>query len=471
MKKLFSLLAMLIAVQFSYAQWTTSGHRVTTTDSVGIGTSTPHTPFEVNGAVTIQSGGVNVASIVPNVATNGAARTLRFQNTTGNSTEGFEFYNASSSPKSLMMIEQSGNVGIGTTKPTALLTVQQGNGVGFLLGADNTAQTITANTLKAGRIGIPGYANGALPTSMLMGTSDASINTLSIGGGSSFMNAATVTNFYAAANNITATGNIIASITSTGLGIGTTSPGTKLDVYNGAIRDLNNGAYSDMGGESYNNTDWEGSHLYFNRSRGTLSTPLAVRKDDCLGFFDFWGHDGTAMRRAGEILVNADASPSGGIVPGRISFATVGADGVNTSRLIINSMGNVAIGTTDPQGHTLAVNGDIIATKITVKPYGNWPDYVFKSNYSLPSLSEVKSYIDQNQHLPGMPSEQEVYKDGIDLGEIVKIQTKKIEELTLYLIKKDEQLALQQTEINQQNQRMQVLDSALKKLMIGLYKH
>ena len=116
---------------------------------------------------------------------------------------------------------------------------------------------------------------------------------------------------------------------------------------------------------------------------------------------------------------------------------TSASDGILTMRL--SSNGNVSIGTTDPQGHKLAVNGDIIATKITVKPYGNWPDYVFKPSYNLPSLSEVKTYIDQNQHLPDMPSEQEINKDGVDLGEIVKLQTKKIEELTLYLIQLKEE--------------------------------
>lgn len=45
--------------------------------------------------------------------------------------------------------------------------------------------------------------------------------------------------------------------------------------------------------------------------------------------------------------------------------------------------------------------------------------------------------IDQNHHLPEMPSEQEITKDGLNLGEMNKILTKKVEELTLYLIEED----------------------------------
>lgn len=132
-----------------------------------------------------------------------------------------------------------------------------------------------------------------------------------------------------------------------------------------------------------------------------------------------------------------------------ISFGTYGGSAAPSERMRITSQGDVGIGTSDPQGHKLAVNGDIIATKVKVLPYANWPDYVFKPQYHLPSLSDVKTYIDQNQHLPDMPSEKDVAKDGVDLGDMVKLQTKKIEELTLYLIEKDKELKDQHDEIKE----------------------
>ncbi|MBB6130143.1 hypothetical protein [Mucilaginibacter lappiensis] len=126
--------------------------------------------------------------------------------------------------------------------------------------------------------------------------------------------------------------------------------------------------------------------------------------------------------------------------------------------LITDANGNIALNTYDSKGYKFAVNGSAIATSMTVKLNSAWPDYVFKKDYQLPSLQEVKAYIDQNQHLPEMPSEQEVVKDGVNLGEMVKLQTKKIEELTLYLIEvKNEYDSLKQ-------QQKQIEQSQLKQL-------
>jgi len=126
--------------------------------------------------------------------------------------------------------------------------------------------------------------------------------------------------------------------------------------------------------------------------------------------------------------------------------------------------GNVGIGTVDNASwklatstYKLAVNGSAIATSMTVKLQGNWPDYVFNKAYQLPSLTEVKTYIDQNHHLPDMPSEQEVADKGLDLGEVNKLLTKKVEELTLYLIEKDKKEKEQEARITKLEQQIQKL--------------
>lgn len=124
------------------------------------------------------------------------------------------------------------------------------------------------------------------------------------------------------------------------------------------------------------------------------------------------------------------------------------------------AMGNVGIGTTSPNAK-LAVNGDIRAREIKVEAE-NWPDYVFKSTYKLPSLATVKAYIDKNQHLPDMPSEADVVKDGVNLGEMNKLLLKKLEEVTLYLIEKDKQLNLQQKQLNWQATQISRLHKKLK---------
>ena len=82
--------------------------------------------------------------------------------------------------------------------------------------------------------------------------------------------------------------------------------------------------------------------------------------------------------------------------------------------------------------YKLAVNGTIRAKEIIVDT--GWSDFVFQNGYSLPSLSEVEKFISANKHLPGIPTEAEVKKDGITLGNISSKLLQKIEELTLYVI-------------------------------------
>jgi len=58
-----------------------------------------------------------------------------------------------------------------------------------------------------------------------------------------------------------------------------------------------------------------------------------------------------------------------------------------------------------------------------------------------------------------------VTKNGINLGQIVKLQTKKIEELTLYLIEKDKQFNnLQKANLKQQEQINELKDQFSKLL-------
>lgn len=82
----------------------------------------------------------------------------------------------------------------------------------------------------------------------------------------------------------------------------------------------------------------------------------------------------------------------------------------------------------------LTVNGDINATEVRVTSTIPGPDYVFEKNYNLPSLEAIKSYIDENHHLPEVPSAKEMEAKGINVGEMNMLLLKKVEELTLYMI-------------------------------------
>jgi len=78
-----------------------------------------------------------------------------------------------------------------------------------------------------------------------------------------------------------------------------------------------------------------------------------------------------------------------------------------------------------------------------------WPDYVFKQNYRLMPLVEVAQYIQKNGHLPGVPKAEDVEKDGLNLGEMNRLLLEKIEELTLHVIEQQRLLEQQQQQINQ----------------------
>ena len=125
--------------------------------------------------------------------------------------------------------------------------------------------------------------------------------------------------------------------------------------------------------------------------------------------------------------------------------------------------GNIGIGTTNPNGYKLAVKGGIHAQSVKVDT-DNWPDYVFHKDHVLMPLSEVKTYIDEHHHLPEIPSAKEVTEKGLDLGEMNKLLTKKVEELTLYLIEiKNEK----DKEKRDQEDRINRLEEQLKKITLN----
>lgn len=87
----------------------------------------------------------------------------------------------------------------------------------------------------------------------------------------------------------------------------------------------------------------------------------------------------------------------------------------------------------------LEIHGYARATRFNVNAQW-WADFVFDKDYQLPSLDYVEYYIQKHQHLPDMPSETEVLKNGIDVADMQALQQQKIEELTLYIIQLKKEL-------------------------------
>jgi hypothetical protein len=109
--------------------------------------------------------------------------------------------------------------------------------------------------------------------------------------------------------------------------------------------------------------------------------------------------------------------------------------------LFCDSYGSVGVGTQIiPSGYRLSIKGKMMAEGVRVDLQSAWPDYVFDSRYELQDLPSLRSYINKNKHLPGMPAASEVDKEGFDVGQVNVKLLEKIEELSLYLIQMEERI-------------------------------
>ncbi len=119
--------------------------------------------------------------------------------------------------------------------------------------------------------------------------------------------------------------------------------------------------------------------------------------------------------------------------------------------------GKVGIGTLNPGDYELAVNGEIRAKEIKVET--GWSDFVFADDYKLMPLDKLEKHIKFNKSLPGIPTEQEVLKGGVNLGQMQAKFLEKIEELTLYTITQEKRLAKLEKENEELRNRISALEN------------
>jgi hypothetical protein len=132
-----------------------------------------------------------------------------------------------------------------------------------------------------------------------------------------------------------------------------------------------------------------------------------------------------------------------------------------TSGLQYDTVNSVGIGTSNTLGYKLAVKGSALFTKVKVIAPSDWPDYVFEKDYQLRPLAELEQYIVEHHHLPEINPEDEVRKNGIDLGDHAGAVLKKVEELTLYLINENKQLKEQNAKLEAQQKQIDELKAMI----------
>jgi hypothetical protein len=189
-----------------------------------------------------------------------------------------------------------------------------------------------------------------------------------------------------------------------------------------------------------------GDHIYYTTGNIGIGTTTPDTKLHIAGAVKIV--DGS--QAAGKILTS-DANGLASWQP-----AAIGTQWTTNGTTIYYNTGKVLIGDPNlagfkgtPGTYQLYVQGGILTEKVkaAVATTNDWSDYVFANDYKLKSLNEVELFVKANKHLPNVPSAQEVVKEGIDMAKMDAKLLEKIEELTLYLIELDKKNADQQKQI------------------------
>jgi hypothetical protein len=136
-------------------------------------------------------------------------------------------------------------------------------------------------------------------------------------------------------------------------------------------------------------------------------------------------------------------------------FTLEGYNGPPSALLTVLKNGNIGIGTVSP-GYKLDVIGSIRAREIKVDLSG--ADFVFENEYKLMPLSELEKFVKENKHLPEIAPAKEMQENGTNLGDLNTKLLQKIEELTLYMI----QIKKENDIMKKENQEMKSDISKIK---------
>ena len=442
------IFTVMLITMSAFAQFETKNNKLFTLKNVGIGTNNPGRKLEIDGDVLI--GGSNAVLILQN----GSGSSVWDLSPKSN---GLSFNQTGI--QTSMFFKNGGNIGIGTSSPRYSLDVKgdigfQNNGSKIYFGVNDYLQftdgmgdgfkfvydgTERVRIDNAGRVGIgttnPKFPlhvvgdNNRLPSlgyfPMYISNKSTKYTGIAFGAGDKVYGALRLENgdgfsFFANKEGVNpsldnAEWKNILRITGEGkVGIGTANPYEFVSIYKDQAEGTSLSLRNNNTGNSPN--AYAGLAFYngLNSSYIRLNSKNATKDAHCMELITF---------------------PSNPANPADIIFKAS-----KNEVMRVKANGTVGIGTTKTNGYKLAVDGTIGAREIVVNTEA-WADFVFAKNYRLMPLSEVESFITENNHLPDVPSEQEVKENGINVAEMNAKLLQKIEELTLYVIEQNKRIS------------------------------
>lgn len=167
-----------------------------------------------------------------------------------------------------------------------------------------------------------------------------------------------------------------------------------------------------------------------NSHDGSTSFQVRDSAEVTVGRIDSDGHmllTGSATVTNGFIVASSNTGLGTSNPLARVHiFSAAGTDG---PQLLVST------GTTN----LLEVNGSSIVVAVdiyrsTSSTAYNFPDYVFEPNYKMLTFEELRSFLQENKHLPNVPSVEQVKKEGVKIFEQNRLLLEKLEEAYLYIL-------------------------------------
>ena len=139
----------------------------------------------------------------------------------------------------------------------------------------------------------------------------------------------------------------------------------------------------------------------------------------------------------------------------------VGVNTINPSqalevygKVLIRNAGE-AVEIKDDHPYSLWVTEGTVSDDLFLVETEGWADYVFEDNYKLTDLNTLKTFIENHKHLPGIPTQETIAKDGYSQHEINTKYLEKIEELVLYTIEQENRINQLITLVEEQQKFME----------------